>query len=193
MNFRLFELIETPTFQYVRIHKNANLSVMKCIEEKYGQQNVQNTTHQSKKTRWAVIRDPYQRFLSGLRYDLWKQKVNVKDINIKKVFTSNEHHARNILFRNINHASSQIPYFINTQISHYVDIDDLDLFLKMHFDKNYKENGFPKTEENLKYYDIEKYLDKEEIMKYLHFDYYVYNNIMSSPFLWEWQHGKIFE
>ena len=97
------------------------------------------------------------------------------------------------LFRNINHASSQVPYFINTQISHYVDINDLDLFLKMHFDKSYKINYFPKTEENLKYYDIEKYLDKDEIMKYLYFDYYVYNNIMSSPFLWEWQHGKIFE
>lgn len=44
----------------------------------------------------------------------------------------------------------------------------------------------------LKYYDIEKYLDKEDIMKYLHFDYYVYNHIKTSPFLWEWQHGKIF-
>ena len=96
MNFRLFELIETPTFQYVRIHKNANLSVMKCIEEKYGKENVQNTTHLSKKTRWAVIRDPYQRFLSGLRYDLWKQKVNVKDINIKKVFTSIKHHPKTL-------------------------------------------------------------------------------------------------
>ena len=40
--------------------------------------------------------------------------------------------------------------------------------------------------------NIEKYLDKEEIMKYLHFDYYVYDHIKKSPFLWEWQHGKIF-
>ena len=29
-------------------------------------------------------------------------------------------------------------------------------------------------------------------MKYLHMDYYVYNFIKNSPFLWEWQHGKIF-
>tara|TARA_R100001086_G_scaffold211356_1_gene127302 strand:+ start:102 stop:683 length:582 start_codon:yes stop_codon:yes gene_type:complete len=193
MNFRLFELVETPTFQFVRIHKNGNLSIIKCIEEKYGKENIIYTSHLSKKTRWAVIRDPYERFLSGLRYDLCKQKVNIKDINIEKIFTSNENHIRNELFRNINHAASQIPYLINTQISHYVNIDDLNLFLKMHFDKSYKENSFSKTEENLKYYDIEKYLDKEEIMKYLHFDYYVYDTIMSSPFLWEWQHGVIFE
>jgi hypothetical protein len=29
-------------------------------------------------------------------------------------------------------------------------------------------------------------------MKYLHLDYYIYNSIIHSPFLWEWQHGKIF-
>ena len=51
MNFRLFELIETPTFQFVRIHKNANLSVMKCIEEKYGKENITYTNHLSKKNK----------------------------------------------------------------------------------------------------------------------------------------------
>ena len=73
------------------------------------------------------------------------------------------------------------------QCSHYVDINDLNLFLKIHFNETAHEN-------KQKYDDIniEKYIDKEEVMKYLHLDYYVYNYIKRSPFLWEWQHGKIF-
>ena len=39
---------------------------------------------------------------------------------------------------------------------------------------------------------IEIKIDKEEIMKYLTLDYYMYNTIKNSPFLWEWQHGRIF-
>lgn len=57
----------------------------------------------------------------------------------------------------------------------------------MHFNKTAHENKSKKNN------DIEKYIDKDEIMKYLHLDYYMYNTIIKSPFLWEWQHGKIFE
>ena len=70
------------------------------------------------------------------------------------------------------------------QIGYYVDITDLDVFLKMHFGKSCREN------ENKD--KIELNLDKQEIMKYLSLDYYVYNVIKNSPFFWEWQHGKIF-
>ena len=31
MNFRLFDIVETEKFQFVRIHKNGNQSVAKCI------------------------------------------------------------------------------------------------------------------------------------------------------------------
>ena len=58
----------------------------------------------------------------------------------------------------------------------------------MHFGSSAHEN---KSNRKIKY-DIEKYLNKDEIMKYLHLDYYVYNSLKKSPFLWEWQHGKIF-
>jgi len=57
----------------------------------------------------------------------------------------------------------------------------------MHFGKIEKINN-----NNIKKQEIENFLDKDSIMKYLHMDYYVYNFIKTSPFLWEWQHGKIF-
>ena len=86
-------------------------------------------------------------------------------------------------------ATKMTTYF---QIEYYIDMSDLNLFLKMHFNQTKHINAFPEEHKISKYYNIEKYLDKEEIMKYLHFDYYVYDHIKKSPFLWEWQHGKIF-
>ena len=35
-------------------------------------------------------------------------------------------------------------------------------------------------------------IDKSEIMKYLNFDYYVYNKIKDSNNFWNWTQGKIF-
>lgn len=191
MNFRFSELVETTKFQYVRIHKNANKSVMNCILDTY-KDDIHYTFGLSKKPRFCIIRDPYERFLSGLRYDLFINQVDIEDINIDKLFMSNENHLRNTLNGRINHCISQIPYIMNYQISHYIDINDLSLFLKMHFSKSLHYNSFPEEHKKSKYYDIEKYLNKENIMKYLHLDYHVYNYIKNSPFLWEWQHGKIF-
>lgn len=211
MNFRLYEFIETDKFQFLRIHKNGNTSVSKCIHDDYGKE-VRYTHQLSKKPRFCVIRDPYERFLSGLKWDLWINKIDIKDVNIKKLFTTNEHHVRNLLSKKISHSVSQIPYLFNAQCSHYIDISDLTIFLKMHFKKSQHQLkledlkkdislqthflGKEFVKQNKLFLDntknIEKYLDKDEIMKYLHLDYFVYNHLKQSPFLWEWQQGRIF-
>jgi len=211
MNFRLYEFIETDKFQFLRIHKNGNTSVSKCIHDDYGKE-VRYTHQLSKKPRFCVIRDPYERFLSGLKWDLWINKIDIKDVNIKKLFTTNEHHVRNLLSKKISHSVSQIPYLFNAQCSHYIDISDLTIFLKMHFKKSQHQLkledlkkdislqthflGKEFVTQNKLFLDntknIEKYLDKDEIMKYLHLDYFVYNHLKQSPFLWEWQQGRIF-
>ena len=185
MNFRLFDIVETEKFQFVRVHKNGNSSIMKCIKNTYGEEWIY-TNQLSKKPRFCIIRDPYERFLSGLKWDLMINNVDIKDVCVEKLFTTNENHKRNGLTGHIKHSSSQIPYFFNVQCSHYVDISDLNIFLKMHFNETAHET---KSED---FQNVEKYLDKNDVMKYLHFDYYIYNHIKKSPFLWEWQHGKIF-
>jgi len=187
MNFKFGEIIETEKFQFVRIHKNGNLSVDKCIKDNFKKEDISLVYHLSAKPRFCIIRDPYERFLSGLTYDININNINIKDINIKQLFNSNEVHPRNLWTGHIKHSISQMPYIFNTQCSHYIDIKNLNIFLKMHFNKTAHENKSKKNN------DIEKYIDKDEIMKYLHLDYYMYNTIIKSPFLWEWQHGKIFE
>ena len=187
MQFRVIHLIETDTFQFLRIYKNGNSSVMKCIEENFPNQFRLTLAPANNKPRFAIVRDPYERFISGLKYDLELHDVDIKDIKLDKLFTTNEMHQRNIITGHINHSASQIPYLMNSGITHYIDMKDLDLFLKMHFDRVEHIN-----KNDVKTKEIEKYLDKNEIMKYLHLDYYIYNSIIRSPFLWEWQHGKIF-
>jgi len=187
MQFRIIELTETDKFQFLRIYKNGNMSVQKCIEENFPGEFKMSSAPSGNKPRFAVIRDPYERFMSGLKYDLERHKVDIQDIRIDKLFTTKEIHVRNILAANINHSASQIPYLMNSGISHYIDIKDLNLFLKMHFNKIKHVN-----KSNTETKDIEQYLNKNEIMKYLHLDYYIYNSIINSPFLWEWQHGRIF-
>ena len=185
MNIRISEIIETPDFQWLRIYKNGNSSIIQSIQEKYKKEDINPSSILSKnKTRWAVIRDPYERFISGLKYDLDRHKVDIEDVDIAKLFSPNEHHFINLTSGNINHTVSQFASLMNTQVGTYVDMEDLDLFLKMHFGKSKKvhQNKNP----------IEIKINKEEIMKYLTLDYYIYNNIKNSPFLWEWQHGRIF-
>jgi len=187
MQFRFIELMETEKFQFLRIYKNGNSSVINCIQENFKNKFFTTSRPAIDKPRFAIIRDPYERFISGLIYDLKRHNIHIKDVKIDKLFTTNETHIQNIITGNINHSASQIPYLMNTGITHYVDIKDLDLFLKMHFNKSLNNNSTDVKKEK-----IEKYLDKNEIIKYLHLDYYIYNSIINSPFLWEWQHGKIF-
>jgi hypothetical protein len=174
------ELYETDNFQYLLIHKNGSSSIVECLK---------NTNYivtdkvNLNKIRWTIIRDPYERFIAGLKYDLSRHGLDYKDINYSSL-----HNARvNLLTRNsghVNHTASQVPYLINTCIDWYVELKDLNTFLKMHFGKvKYCNNNLNNIELNI---------DKEEIMKYLNLDYYIYNQIINSPNFWKWQQGKIF-
>lgn len=67
MKFQNIELYETDKFQYLLIHKNGSSSVLECIKDL----NPIATEHCNfNKVRWTVIREPYERFVSGLEYDL---------------------------------------------------------------------------------------------------------------------------
>ena len=180
MNFQNIELYETDIFQYLLIHKNGSSSVIESIKDL---NPVVTSKPVLNKIRWTVIRDPYERFVSGLSYDLQRHNLNFEDINYSSLFS----HIINPITRNkghVNHVASQVSYLINSHINWYVELKDLNIFLKMHFNKSYHCN-FNKNSISLN-------LEKEEIMKYLNLDYYIYNNILNSMSLWKWQNGKIF-
>jgi len=178
MIFQNIELLETDKFQYLLIHKNGSSSVSKCIKDF----NITNRINLNK-IRWTVIRDPYERFVSGLKYDLKKHNLSIEEIDITELYNS----MTNVFTRerrHVVHTSSQVSHLINTHVNWYVELKDLNLFLKMHFNQTEHCNA---NDEN-----TEINIDKKEVMKYLNFDYYVYNKILNSQYLWKWQMGKIF-
>ncbi len=180
MIFQNIELYETDKFQYLPIHKNGSSSVIKCIEDLDPSVTDQVNFN---KIKWTVIREPYARFISGVKHDLKEHNLETKDID----YSSLHNFRINVLTRkkgHVSHSASQVPYIINTNIDWYVELKDLSTFLKMHFDKTERLNISEDRE------DIG--VDEMEVRKYLEIDYYVYKEILNSPHLWKWQNGKIF-
>jgi hypothetical protein len=182
MLFQNIELYETDKFQYLLIHKNGSTSIRECIKDL---NPVVTDKVNFQKVRWTVIREPYTRFVSGLKYDLKRHNLDPEDIDYDSLHTGKV----NLFSRekgHVNHSSSQIPYLINTHVNWYVELKDLPTFLKMHFGKN----EFLNTDNTDKNINLD--LEPVEVHKYLELDYYIYWQIINSPNLWKWQNGKIF-
>ena len=179
------EFYETKNFQYLLIPKNGSTSVLKCFEKTphVVKRNLAN------KVKWTVIRDPIDRLISGLAYDLSLQKLSLKDISIDSLFYSNMHSIVKE-FHYVSHTSLQIYYLYNAKIDWYVDLKDLSIFLKMHFNKDIKDNkGSNKIKEQVKEF-VYKNMDK--IKPFLMPDIKMYETAQQSEQLWQWQKGRIF-
>jgi hypothetical protein len=179
------EFYETKDFQYLLIPKNGSMSVLKSFEK------IPHivTRELANKVKWTVIRNPIDRLISGLAYDLNLQKLSLKDIDIKSLFYSNMHSVIKE-FHYVSHTSLQIYYLFNAKINWYINIEDLDIFLKMHFSKQNRINkGINKLKEEIKRY---VYDNMETIEPYLTTDIKMYETIQQSEQLWQWQKGRIF-
>lgn len=194
----------TNKCSYLLIHKNA------CSEIKTHLQNnstfidhlLITTPINSPLPHWTCIRDPYERFISGLSYDLF---LNYKDANLELILN-------NIDFKelflsklpiqlkskdkgHLSHTILQWTYLFNQNLDFYVDIKDLDLFLDMHFPKreNKRNNVTPiEYKEFLSSYIESNPNLKNLINQYISSDYYIIDQIHNSGLLWNWQDGKMF-
>lgn len=188
---------------YLSIPKNACTTVKHALYNYYKNNNLDTNplkcTYQYPNTNvsWAVIREPFERLISGLAYDI--KRNNVDEKVILKNFENSLYGTMSPTFRSIaneTHTYSQLCYLIgNPSIDVYVDIEDLDLFLKMNFDYAKSETEITnkvEMEYKNKALEIIEIFGEQRVKDKLSFDTYIYNTIKNSADLWKWQNGKIF-
>jgi hypothetical protein len=196
------EIFETKNFQYLMMPKTGCVSVINFLGEK--NLHWRFITKPENKFMFTTIRNPEDRFFSGLVYDLQmlaaQKNFNINDVKIIDII--NEDNIKDFFLKKVEtldkgkkmiHMVSQSTYLINVKIDCYVDTKDLTDFFKIHDSNIGKTNQV--ENENLK--DVFKnQLEKETTLKkliyaYLDFDNYVYNNILKSDKLWSKKMGPI--
>lgn len=202
------EFLITPTSQYLAIQKNASSYVADTLKSNFPPNGfLSNFEKTPNLISWSVIRDPYERFISGLAYDLnlhFPKPLNLdlffSKIDIKSLFLGKQNHKlRNN--RRICHTHLQILYLFNRNVDFYVDVKDLDIFLRIHF-KNPPQNlpssnkgsnkGDSAIKELLKNYIESNSKLKDIIYNYLSLDYYLIDELYNNSLIWGFQQGKIF-
>jgi len=193
------EVLSTPTSNYLLIHKNGCSQVREHLYQNFTQIGSSDFFPQNNKVNWTVIRDPYDRFISGLTYDILRQFKKLdnldKIINISSSFFYQKINLKTRESGNVNHVISQWTYLFNQPLNFLIKIKDLDNFLDMHFQKriNFTETNTPLEQKNivLNYIEKNSYL-KNLIMAYLAPDYFYIEQAKSEELFWSWQSGKIF-
>ena len=197
------EVLKSDTSQYLKIHKNGTTFVQDCFKLNYPNSfsRIITSNISSDIPLWTTIRDPYQRFTSGLAYDI---KLNNRDdedleeilnnINYKKLFLGKMHPLTRIQ-GNINHCLLQFTYLFNFNINFCVDVDVLNTFIKMHYEnpplrKNEQKDLLILTQISDIIQNTPKI--KQVIDNYLSIDYYIINELYNNNLVWNWQNGKMF-
>lgn len=198
-NFQNIEYFTSEKDQYLLIHKCACTSVRRAQNNYF--KNVECLSFPDfNKVRWTVLRDPYDRFISGIAYDLNINNTNnIQDTLCSMIeknnFFENIYEFINIKNRTtgkLSHIIPQSTYLFQQPLDFYVDIKDLDLFLSINYNTdNIKDNIGNKETYSLVEEVIENY--KQKIIDIYSMDYYVIERIKANNLFWRWNNGKVID
>lgn len=195
------EVLETPYQKHLLIHRNGSSTVRTCLAE--ADSNSYPIKEGKDKLLWAVLRDPYDRFVDAVAYDIkysgevvstnslddrigtnTKIKNYVVDVSIEGVRDDGY----------LKHSMMQLSYLFDNNINVYVDIEDLDTFCSIHF-PNTKRLVNASIKEDIivvkEYFDSMPEL-KEYILETLTLDYFMISRLKHLGKKWNWYMGRIF-
>jgi len=128
---------------YLGIQKNGYSTVKKNFPDAF-QVYLPNTSLPN----WTVIRNPMDRFVSGLAYDLrytpYIDKTKIIN-NIENLIVTNYMNGPKKSNGFGCHTQMQSLYFLGEKIDFFVDISDLETFIKIHNNGIYKSEKENKT------------------------------------------------
>lgn len=187
----------TEKFQYLLIHKNGCSMTVDTIKKNFP--NTQTIPYINPNIiSFAIVRDPWERTISGLCYDLKRTygKIDEEVLNrtdfCRMFFQPINERVRETGF--MSHIISQTTYLFDVKPTFYVMLNDLTSFIEINFDifdldkKNKSDVEYKKTLIDI----LEKRKDiKETIEKYLSIDYYLMDRIKNTEILWDFSMGKM--
>ena len=155
---------------------------------------------------WTVLRDPYERFLDALSYDIWVNDLMLNEDTLNKVIGDNYKLRQYILGVSdpetrvkgrVRHSMLQTTYLMNVSLDYFVLDMDLGIFCDMHF-PNIRLNSSDMnlgTKEGREY--VREFLYKyphidKEVRNYLAIDYFLLDRLRANGRQWHWANGKIF-
>ena len=196
------EILSTENNNYLLIHKNGCSQIRGSLLTNYKQ--IQILDHlPNQNPYWTTLRDPYDRLISGLTYDILKIYNNID--NIDKVI--NYKNVKDIIYNRVsinrkstgimNHTTLQWIYLFNQPLNFFVSIENLDLFLNIHFQTNIKSPHFINENNQNNKDKVNKYIQSNPLLSQtinhlLAPDYMLINHFKSEDLMWNWSWGKMF-
>lgn len=202
---KLTEYYSTSEQSFLLIHKNACSTVKSNLSCRFGDTLQEVGPPIEGSLKWAVIRDPYDRFISALAYDIstqypveiWKDEkalYNVIELlDLKKYLT---HHATNSFYRSgiLSHSILQTIYLFDNNIDIVVEDKDLKHFIPIHF-----KHPVPNQNIGVSEYKecIRKIIDKipsikQKVLLLLEIDYVTLESFKDKGAQWTWGSGRLF-
>lgn len=187
-----------PTHNYLLIQKTGCSYVCNLFEFFYQESPRSHQTipeQNQKNICWTTIRNPYERFISGLAYDIHKTNVNFDIVFSDLPSLINGHVSA--YFRSsgkVQHTISQVSYIMHQPISMFVDVKDLTEFCSMNFNTVLNEDYQGKVPTDFKILvqqEIENRGLTQRVQDLLSYETYVYEKILQSDHIWRWQNGNI--
>ena len=184
------EFYETNSFEYLLIHKTGCQSVLRTFDS-INVKVTMNQNKQSGKFCWTVLRNPMDRFISGLCHNLSLSNIELNKLDLKQLLF-------NVIHPNLRSVSLtpltvlQTTYLIGSKVDMFVSHRDLNNFLQINFNTSFHENkGSLVLKKKVKDYIEENKNFKKALDKYLQIDYFVYQQILNNNQFWYWQLGKV--
>lgn len=187
-----------PTHNYLVIQKNGNTYVRDVLREYYKdtyceesfvpRENLVNPC-------WTVIRNPHDRFMSGLAYDLWMTGVNLD--HAFSDLQNNINSKMPVFFRStrkVSHTISQVNYILFQPMTFFVDIKDLTAFCQINFGLESTvecKNEVPKDFKKMVAGEICRRNLTQRVNDLLSYETYFYNRLINSSNIWSWQNGNV--
>lgn len=183
-----------PTHNYLVIQKCGNSYLRDVFQKIYKDNFFLARECNYRNLKWTVVREPKERFISGLAYDLWKNNYHSYDKVFENLNKLVQYPVSSTFYNQgkVKHTILQSAYLVFQHIDVFVNMPDLTEFTLHNFGvvgEVYNEvpSEFKVTVKE----EIVKRNIEQRIDDLLANDIYLYNQICNSDRLWCWQNGNI--